>query len=451
MNKKTSLNPQRIHFSSIFSLCLLLLVYGYSSYAIERAASGQLFIAYGLLFLLTYYFFQKSRHHLSLLAGAALLIRLCLLPALPWLSQDYFRFIWDGRLMGEGLNPYLFLPVDLVSTPGFSIPQAQELYEGMGSLSAGHYTNYPPLNQVLFYIGTLAGRHSVLATVIAFRMVILLADLGVFYFGRKILLHLHLNPDRIFWYLLNPLVVLELTGNLHFEGVMLFFLVWSFYLTLQHKWMLAAISMALSISVKLLPLLLLPVYFHYYGWKRSTWFYVLILVINLLLFMPFLTPGLIPHFSQSIGLWFTKFEFNASFYYLLREAGFAIKGYNIIQTTGKIMPILMVLFILLLSYFKKHSTFPMVLSSMTLLLAVYFFQSTTVHPWYIVNLVLLSVFTGYRFPLAWSFTVILSYFAYANPGNKENLWLIFLEYLPVYILFIWEVFNIRRPAISLLN
>jgi hypothetical protein len=215
--------------------------------------------------------------------------------------------------------------------------------------------------------------------------------------------------------------------------------------------MLAAVSMALSISVKLLPLLLLPVYFHFYGWRKSTWFYGLILVVNLLLFMPFLSPDLISHFSQSIGLWFTKFEFNASFYYLIREAGFAIKGYNIIQTTGKIMPILMVLFILLLSFFKKHSTFPMVLSSMTLLLAVYFYQSTTVHPWYIVNLVLLSVFTGYRFPLVWSFTVILSYFTYANPGNKENLWLIFLEYLPVYILFIWEVFKIRRPAISFLN
>lgn len=442
------MKPQRLHFSTLFVLFLLLLLYGYSCYVIKRTDSWQLLAAYGLLFLLTAYFFQKSRSHLPLLVCAALLMRLCLLPALPWLSQDYFRFIWDGRLMGEGLNPYLSLPVDLMSTPGFSIPQAQELYDGMGSLSAGHYTNYPPFNQFLFYLGNLFGRHSVFAPVIFFRVIIILADLGVLYFGRKILRHFEMDPNRIFWYLLNPLVVLELTGNLHFEGVMLFFLVWSFYLILQHKWILSGIALAISISTKLLPLLLLPVYFHYFGWKRSVRFYALVIGINLLLFVPFLSPELSSHFGQSIGLWFTKFEFNASLYYLIREVGFALKGYNIIQTTGKIMPVLMVIFVLLISFYKKHSTLPMVMSSMTLLLAVYFFQSTTVHPWYIVNLVLFSVFTGYRYPIAWSFTVVLSYLAYANPANKENLGVIFLEYLPVYILFVWEVFKIRRHGIS---
>ena len=71
---------------------------------------------------------------------------------------------------------------------------------------------------------------------------------------------------------------------------------------------------------------------------------------------------------------------------------------------------------------------------------IYLFLSTTVHPWYIATILSLSVFTNYKFPLVWSFIVIISYLAYANAANTENLWIIGLEYLVVFSVFIWEVF-----------
>ncbi len=76
---------------------------------------------------------------------------------------------------------------------------------------------------------------------------------------------------------------------------------------------------------------------------------------------------------------------------------------------------------------------------MLLVLAFYFFTATTVHPWYLATLLILSIFTNYKFPLVWSFVIILSYLAYAN-GNNENLWIIGLEYIIVYGVFIWDVF-----------
>ena len=91
------------------------------------------------------------------------------------------------------------------------------------------------------------------------------------------------------------------------------------------------------------------------------------------------------------------------------------------------------------------------ITAMLFALSFYYFTATTVHPWYIATLLILSVFTRYKFPLVWSFVIILSYLAYINvdSANKsENLWIIALEYLIVYSIFIWEVFIKKTSNIN---
>nr|WP_229720424.1 mannosyltransferase [Winogradskyella helgolandensis] len=371
--------------------------------------------------------------------------------AIPNLSQDFYRFIWDGRMIIEGYNPYLFTPDSFIQNGKFPIPQAQELYNGMGTLSASHFTNYPPINQLCFTIAAIFSGQNILGSVVVMRVLIIAADIGTLFFGKKLLERLKLPSNRIFWYILNPFIIIELTGNLHFEGVMIFFLVWSLYLLHSGKWKWAAVVLACSISVKLIPLMLLPLFFGWFTTKKLNdktetlgllkliTFYTMVMATTLFLFLPFFSIDFVTNYSKTVGLWFGNFEFNASMYYLARAIGYAITGYNEIAIIGKILPIIAVLIILGFSFFKQNNSLAKLATSMLLALTCYLFLSTTVHPWYIATLVILSIFTNYKFPLVWSLVIILSYLAYSNTDNSENLWIIALEYSIVFSVFIWEL------------
>jgi hypothetical protein len=423
------------------------------------------------LFFLFYKIVQIGKTNFNLLAYVAFIFRAVFILAIPNLSQDFYRFIWDGQMLLLGLNPYL-------STPAFEINQGMisgfhnqiELYQGMGVLNASHYSNYPPLNQILFVFGNLFPGNSILSSVIGLRLIIIAADFGILYFGKKLLERLNIPIHNIFWYILNPFIIIELTGNLHFEGVMVFFLIWSLYLLHKGKWQWSAVVFALSVSVKLIPLIFLPLLYQWFASKRPLdrargdinnvdtieqkrdsfltrilrlfGYYVIVGVTTIILFLPFYSSQFVTNYAETVALWFQNFEFNASFYYIAREIGYSFRGYNEIAYIGKYTAFIVFIFVIIISLFRKNKTTTELITAMLIALSFYYFTATTVHPWYVATLLLLSVFTKYKFPLVWSLVIILSYLAYLNinkADKSENLWIIALEYLIVYGVFIWEI------------
>ena len=217
------------------------------AYQLERTEFLQLIVLYALLSGSYFYILKKQQNNLPFLIGLCILFRLVFLFSTPNLSQDFYRFIWDGRMLLAGMNPYLHLPETFIKQLSFPVHQAIDLYHGMGTLNGSHYTNYPPINQACFLIAALFASKSVFGSIIILRIIIILADIGILYYGKKLLQILNLPVKNIFWYALNPFIIIEMTGNLHFEPVMLFFLICSLYQLHQEKWTLAAILLALSL------------------------------------------------------------------------------------------------------------------------------------------------------------------------------------------------------------
>ena len=410
------------------------------AYDLVRTDYIKLITLYAGLFFLFYKLIQINTSNIKFLIYCSFLFRAIFILAIPNLSQDFYRFIWDGRMIIEGFNPYLYTPESFITQGQFPVTQAQELYAGMGMLNGNHFTNYPPINQLCFLISSLFTGKNILGSVIVLRFLIIAADFGTLYFGQKLLKKFNLPKHQIFWYILNPFIIIELTGNLHFEGVMIFFLVWSLYLLHSKKWMAAAIVFALSVSVKLIPLLFLPLLFQKLGWKKSIGFYAIVGLFTILLFSPFYSAEFVYNYAETVGLWFQNFEFNASLYYLARAIGYGITGFNEIAIIGKIIPVLVIIFVIIISLFRNNNTSLKLISGMLIALAFYYFTATTVHPWYLATLLILSIFTNYKYPIVWSAVIILSYLAYASSVVSENLWIIGLEYLIVYGVFIYEVF-----------
>ena len=274
-------------------------------YFFEREQFYELLFLYTLAFIGMVSLLQTQEYEKTFFK-IGVLYRVLFLFSTPALSQDFYRFIWDGNIILSGLSPYQYKPDAIINTIA-SFPNANYLYEKMGDLSASHYSNYPPINQLIFAISAFIGGKSIVVSTFFLRIIIISADIGIYYYGKKILTHFNKNTENIFWYFLNPLVILELTGNLHFEGVMLFFFVVGLYHLLTYKWIIASVFIALSISVKLLPLLILPLFFKYLGIKKSVLFYSLIIGLNVLFFLPFLNATLVNNYVETISLWFTNF------------------------------------------------------------------------------------------------------------------------------------------------
>jgi len=407
--------------------CLII----WLGYFTPRQSFGQLISLYSALFVI-YFFLTKTFKNAREVIFIGVFFRLILLFSIPALSDDFYRFIWDGRLLANGINPYTILPSNFINSIDYQNNVENNLIFSRLN-SPNYYTVYPPLNQLIFATSATLSKGNLFGNVIALRIFILLAEISLLFMLIK-----NKYSDKFNLYSFNPLIIIELTGNLHFEGVVMCFLVLALFMGVKDRKSLVFSSFlfACAVCVKMLPLIFIPLIIKQLGWKKGIFYASMVGVFTALFFLPFLDQMLIEKLFSSVNLYFQKFEFNASIYYLIRAVGFKIFGYNIIGTAGKIMAFFTFSGVLFISW-KSKNLFVGALAILTL----YFAMATTVHPWYVTNLLVIAIFTTFRYPIVWSYTIFLSYATYQTNFYQENLWLVTLEYLLVLGMMIYELRN----------
>ena len=429
-------------FLSAVSYCLIAYSLPRSNFYGGLALYSILFACFGGLNVLSY------KIQLKYLLIAGVLFRLLLLFSFPELSNDFYRFVWDGRLIVNGMSPYVHTPNELISTS--IIPNQgnwKTLMDGMGSLSAENNTSYLPVNQLFFYLAALFSNENLLLETIFLRLFIIAADLGIVFLGIRLLKYFKLPARNILLFALNPFVIIEFPGNLHFESVMIFFFLAGVYLYVMNKTAWAGVLVAVGIGVKLMPLMFLPLFLRFGKIKKLLLFYTFMAIAGLVIILPlvfsFESTG---NFLGSVNLWFQSFEFNASLYNIARYISFQKIGHNIFYEYSWVFPALSILIVLVVTAVLKGKKYKNLFAGIVAVFVLYLLISRIVHPWYLLTPLVFSIFLKTRFMLVWSFTAFLSYYAYSNPSYNESYWLLGVEYMVVLLFFILETTVPKKMA-----
>lgn len=187
--------------------------------------------------------------------GIAVLARVSLLPLAPELSDDVYRYLWDGRVLSEGTNPYSHAPS----------------HDALTALRAPWHdrinhpdvpTIYPPVAQLLFALASAVG-----GTVLAAKALWLVLDLGCGLLLQRVAVRTGRRPAPVLlWYLWSPLLVVETGWSAHFDAAGLFLMAALLWLAagrgppraLRVRPAAMGAVLALATLVKVAPAALLP-------------------------------------------------------------------------------------------------------------------------------------------------------------------------------------------------
>jgi hypothetical protein len=203
-------------------------------------------------------------------------------------DSDMVRYIWDGRVQRFGYSPYEIVPSD----PRVAHTHTEETRQ---MPSRRTMTPYPPGAQLFFRLVVAVSDSTILM-----KIALVACDLVTIALLWRWLAVLHLSPWLALVYAWNPLVVLEVAHSGHIDALGAVWICASAYFLTRHRTRLATLTLVFAIATKLLPIVLLPLY-----WRRIRWTdAALAAALAIALYLPFsdgwhlplgAVPGVVAH------------------------------------------------------------------------------------------------------------------------------------------------------------
>jgi hypothetical protein len=236
-----------------------------------------------------------------------IIFRTTLLPAVPTTSPDVYRYVWEGKVIVNGYNPYKSFP----NAPEL-VPYRSELWGKVGFKNMPAI--YPPLAQGSFVIGYLISREAF--SVWGIKIVYLICEIFTLVFLLKLLRLKKINPAYIILYAWLPIPLMEYFINAHIDALGISFLVLFLYNIEKGRLNLSAVFLALSFLSKFYPLMLFPLLLRKTGIKKLIPFTLFFLSITILFYLPFITRDFAV--KDALSMYISRWEFNGSVYNLIK-------------------------------------------------------------------------------------------------------------------------------------
>lgn len=303
----------------------------------------------------------------------AALLRLVAFPLFPTLSDDAYRYVWDGWLQLRGINPYVMLPSDVPS----SAMGASGLLEKLNS--ASYYSVYPPASQLVFLLGSLVGGSGWMGSWYVIKAVFVAIEWGgVWALSRMV------SARSLLLYAWHPLVIIEIAGQAHTEGGMVGLLLLALLLHRSGRLALSVAALTGAGWFKLYPLLLVPFLLRRVGW-RYVW---VVGAVTVALLLPYAAPSAITNVTQSLNLYVRLFEFNAGPYFLLKTIGLVGFEEDWSKALGPLLRSAFLLGTVGIFSMDWRLRWPIAWSWLAVI-GLLWITATTVHPWYLVGILAL--------------------------------------------------------------
>ena len=235
-----------------------------------------------------------NRNQFWKLFALAVILRIILVDVPPVQSSDIYRYIWEGRLHWEGINPYRYPP----DNPGLFYLN-DNLHE---RINHGHLPAiYPPLTQWWNALAVYPGYCLTGRPIPWMKMAYIFWDLMTLLLLPTWLKRNRMNSSWSVVWAFHPLVIIEFSGNGHLDSLMIFLMLAAMCLTarpnngkISRKCKICnapavAILLAGAVSAKIIPILAFP-FFVWQLKRRAAWL-LLVPILFLFSYLPYQSAG----------------------------------------------------------------------------------------------------------------------------------------------------------------